>query len=60
MPESFFDVYWYDPSGGTWNPLPVVSRDTTQNYLTMLLNHFSEYALLSEEPHWVYLPLLRR
>jgi len=60
VPESFFDVYWYDPIQQAWNPLQVLNRDPVHNNLTVLLNHFSEFALLAEEPRRVYLPLVRR
>lgn len=58
--EAFLGVYRYDPLLPGWVALIVLDRDLANDTLTMLLDHFSEFALLGETPGKVYLPLVRR
>jgi len=50
----------YDSGLGVWVALTVVERDTAANTLAVLLDHFSDFALLVPELQEVYLPALVR
>ncbi len=59
MSEDALEVRRYDEGLSLWVPLDVISRDTVNNTITVLLDHFSEFALLGEEKQ-VYLPMVQR
>jgi hypothetical protein len=50
----------FDSGLGVWVALTVVERDTAANTLSVLLDHFSDFALLVPELQEVYLPALIR
>jgi hypothetical protein len=58
--EADLELRRYDLDLGDWVPLTVINRDLTANTLTVLLDHFSEFALLGvrEVKFEVYLPVL--
>jgi hypothetical protein len=60
MDESELELCRYDAGLGGWVPLLLVSRDTVANTVTVLLDHFSEFALLRSPVRQIYLPLIIR
>jgi len=59
--EGELQVHRYDADIEDWVPLPIVARDWANNTITVLLDHFSEYALLGPiDRERVYLPLVMR
>jgi uncharacterized repeat protein (TIGR01451 family) len=58
--EADLELRRYDLDLGEWVPLTVIDRDLAGDTLTVLLDHFSEFALLSlrEVKYDVYLPVL--
>ena len=59
LDEADLEVRRYDVGLEEWVPLQVVSRDLANDQITVLLDHFSEFALLVPVKH-VYLPLVLR
>jgi hypothetical protein len=60
MDESELELCRYAAGLGGWVPLLLVSRDTVANTVTVLLDHFSEFALLRSPVRQIYLPLIIR
>jgi len=59
MNELQLKLYRYDTASGNWVALTVVSREILNDTITVLLDHFSEFALLGEN-YKVYLPIVVR
>ncbi len=57
--EANLELHRFDTATAQWVALTVLARDTSANTITVMLEHFSEFALLSEH-HKIYLPLLIR
>jgi hypothetical protein len=55
--EANLELRRYDVDLGDWVPLTVIDRDLAANTLTVLLDHFSEFALFGGK-FKVYLPVL--
>jgi hypothetical protein len=55
--EANLELRRYDLDLGDWVPLTVIDRDLAANTLTVLLDHFSEFALFGGKFE-VYLPLV--
>ncbi|MEM7028127.1 MAG: hypothetical protein AAF629_00945 [Chloroflexota bacterium] len=51
-------VYVLDESTGLWQDVPVISRDTVGNTITVYLSHFTDYALGGQRV--MFLPTIRR
>jgi uncharacterized repeat protein (TIGR01451 family) len=60
LDESDLEIWRYDPDLGDWVALPLISRDMVANTITVLLEHFSEFALMVPEGYEAYLPLTLR
>jgi hypothetical protein len=58
--EEDLEVRRYDGDVGAWVALTTVSRDLVNDRLSVLLDHFSEFALLGEKEYRLYLPLVVR
>ena len=52
-------MYRYDEATAGWEALPMIERDMVNDQLTVLLDHFSEFALLGPVKR-VYLPMVMR
>ena len=57
LDESDLEIRRYDPDLVDWVALPLISRDTLANTITVLLDHFSEFALMVPKGYKIYLPL---
>ena len=61
MDEATLSLYRYDEGSVTWLPVTVLTRDLDSDTLTVLLDHFSTFALLIEtDEQIILLPLLLR
>jgi branched-chain amino acid transport system substrate-binding protein len=58
LDEAHLEVHRYDAELG-WMPLPVVGRDLANDRLSVLLDHFSDFALLGPVER-IYLPVISR
>lgn len=61
--ESTLELHRYDEVSGIWLALAVIGRDPSHNTLTVLLDHFSEYALwveAAQTERQICLPLVVR
>jgi len=62
--EASLELRRYDLDSSQWIALTVIARDPVNDTLTVLLDHFSEYALLRPESlvdnYEIYLPLVVR
>jgi hypothetical protein len=60
--EALLELRRYDEVEGEWLALSVVSRDLAADTIMVLLDHFSEFALLLAEPsvvdQMIYLPIV--
>jgi hypothetical protein len=57
--EGSLKLYRYDETLSAWVALTVLSRDTAANTLTVLLDHFSEFALMAGK-YKIFLPVVLR
>jgi len=57
--EEDLEVRRYDEATAGWVALPMIERDMVNDQLTVLLDHFSEFALLGPVKR-VYLPVVMR
>ena len=57
LDESDLEIRRFDIDLGDWVTLPLISRDTVGNTITVLLDHFSEFALMAPKGNTIYLPL---
>lgn len=46
--EETLDIYFWDESQSIWTALPVSSRDTLQNIISVLIDHLTLFVLLGE------------
>lgn len=46
--ETSLDVYFFN--GATWTLVPAASRDTDANTITVIVDHFTTFALLAAQP----------
>jgi uncharacterized repeat protein (TIGR01451 family) len=58
--ETLLTLQRYDTDTSNWVELTVIERDITANYIAVSLGHLSEFALLLEAQHRIYLPLVNR
>jgi hypothetical protein len=58
--EASLELYRYDATLHEWLPLTVLRSDTAANTLTVLLDHFSEFALLAPPQLKIFLPITRK
>jgi uncharacterized repeat protein (TIGR01451 family) len=57
LDESDLEIRRFDVDLVEWVALPLISRDIVGNTITVLLDHFSEFALMVPEGYAIYLPL---
>jgi PGF-pre-PGF domain-containing protein len=48
--EDSLEVRFFNASTNTWEPLPVIERNTTLNYIVANVTHFSTFALIGKMP----------
>lgn len=58
MDENDLEIRRYDTDLGGWVALTLISRDTVANTLSVLLDHFSEFALMAPKGFKVCLPYI--
>ena len=59
MDEAELEIYRYDVSLDEWVALTLIERDTVANTITVLLDHFSEFAIAGPGvPYRIMLPLI--
>ena len=58
--ETLVTLQRYDTDTSNWVELTVIERDITANYIAVSLDHLSEFSLLLEAQHRIYLPLVNR
>lgn len=56
--ENDIQVYFFDTSSQTWEPIPVVSRNPDTDSLVVELSHFTEF-ILTDSYH-IFIPLVIR
>jgi hypothetical protein len=59
-PRQSLKLYRHADTLNVWVALTVFSRNTAANTLTILLDHFSEFALLVTEKYKIFLPVVLR
>ena len=60
MDENSLNLYRYDNASELWVLIPVISRNPAADTITVSLDHFSEYALMTPEELGIYVPLIMR
>jgi len=58
--EATLEIMRYDSVLEDWVALTLIERDTAANTIIVLLDHFSEFALLTPKTWRLYLPLITR
>ena len=58
--EAELSLQRYDTDTSAWVALTVIVRDTAANFISVTLDHLSEFALLLEQEHLIFLPLITR
>ena len=58
MDENDLEIRRYDTDLGEWVALTLISRDTVADTLSVLLDHFSEFALMAPKGFKVCLPFI--
>jgi hypothetical protein len=58
--ETLVTLQRYDTDTSNWVELTVIERDITANFIAVSLDHLSEFELLLESQHRIYLPLVNR
>ena len=56
--ENDLEIRRYDTDFGEWVALTLISQDTVANTLSVLLDHFSEFALMAPKGFKVCLPFV--
>lgn len=59
--ESSLQIHRYDEASAAWLPMTIQSRDIANNSITIVLDHFSQFALYAEQTEYnIFLPLIMR
>jgi hypothetical protein len=61
--ENTLNLYYYNTTLSQWVgilPCAGCSLDTVNNRLTIVLDHFTEFALMAKSSYVIYLPLIKR
>jgi len=58
--ENSLNLYRYDEPGEMWILVPVISRNPAANTITISLDHFSEFALMTPSEKEIFVPLIVR
>ena len=53
-------VYLYDSGIPDWVALALITRDPAQNTITVMLDHLSEFAVLTPTEFYINLPILSK